>query len=144
MTETTSYNNRQQMISMSATRAGTALLALGLFYCPGQASSCATNNGNLISQSISHAQIGTSGQPEYEAALNLTQNYGSGALDGYDALNRLVKFSEGGASRDFAYDRYGNVWVSSNTGLPLNGLTPQAQSWFNAADNRLTAVGYDA
>ncbi|MGH9510389.1 MAG: hypothetical protein ACRD2M_10650, partial [Terriglobales bacterium] len=34
------------------------------------------------------------------------------------------------------------MWVSAST-VPLLAVTPTAQSWFNATNNRLVASGYD-
>ena len=137
------------MATKSVSLSGVSLLALGLSFCPGQAASCSTNNGNLLSQTISHAQIGTSGQPDYEAAFSQTQLYTT-----YDEVNRLVSFSEGsGVRRGYGYDRYGNHWVdvdpAKSAGLPLSPLTPSGTAatgpnWYSGGNNRMTGVGYDA
>jgi YD repeat-containing protein len=47
--------------------------------------------------------------------------------------------SGGGAwSFGYSYDRFGNMWASSSSGLTLHFATPRAQDQFNAATNRLT------
>jgi len=130
--ETMAYNNRQRMASKSVSLSCVSLLALGLSFCPGQAASCATNNGNLLSQTISHSQIGTSGQPDYEAAFNQTQLYTT-----YDEANRLKCSSEGPWQQVYGYDVYGNRWVSTNTLPVTNPLTATQQSDFNPANNRI-------
>jgi hypothetical protein len=102
-TETRQYDlKRMQPTSLAV---GSSLLSLAFYYCPGQATSCTINNGNMASQIISHSAIGS------EPALNLTQTYG------YDALNRLNSFSEGNGniSQAYGHDRWGNQWVATNT-----------------------------
>jgi RHS repeat-associated protein len=85
-----------------------------------------TNNGNLQSQSIAMG------------ATTISQSYV------YDRVNRLTTATESGSwSQSHSYDQFGNRWVSSSTGYTLNPLTPQSQSAFNAATNRLTASLYD-
>jgi RHS repeat-associated protein len=76
-------------------------------------------------------------------ALNLTQTYS------YDSLNRLETASEtaGGGTAwtaiTYGMDRYGNRWVQSGY-KPAPTFTPQAQSEFNAATNRMVSPsGYD-
>jgi RHS repeat-associated protein len=71
----------------------------------------------------------------------VTQSYG------YDALNRLTSASEGANwSRNYAYDRFGNGWVSGYSGITPSLLTPVAQSQVSATTNRIVLGGfaYDA
>jgi RHS repeat-associated protein len=118
------YNNRMQLTRRTAIKGTTTLLDLQLGYFSG-------NNGNVASQSISHGQISTPGQPDYEPALNLVQSYG------YDPLNRIASFTEGGISQSYDHDRWGNHWVASSAGYQLSSLTPTGASWYEAATNRL-------
>lgn len=67
----------------------------------------------------------------------MTQSYSP-----YDAMNRLGGFGEGSVSQTFGHDRYGNHWVSGNSGYQLNSLTPTGSTAFGA-NNWLTAQGYD-
>ena len=86
------------------------------------------NNGNLVSQVIR------------QAGHTWTQSYG------YDAVNRLTSASEaGGFNRIYGYDRYGNRWVVSSSGITAadpHELT--AGTLFNASNNRLANQSYDA
>ncbi|MGO9665463.1 MAG: RHS repeat domain-containing protein [Polyangia bacterium] len=73
-----------------------------------------TNNGNILS-----ATIANSGGASASQAF------------GYDRVNRLTAASEGvnpsttGTwTRNYAYDEWGNGWVSLNTTLPLDPTTP--------------------
>jgi hypothetical protein len=120
--EETCFNNRLQPFGIrlgAATTSGTCvnpgtdLLNLTLGYGP-----AASNNGNLISQTIASAGLLSA----------VTQNYTS-----YDGLNRLTAASEGANwSRAFGYDAYGNMWLASGSGVPVDPFTP-SQSWINAA-----------
>jgi len=87
------------------------------------------NNGNLLSQGI---QVG---------AAVINQSYT------YDVLNRLLTAGEtsGGTawSQTYGYDRYGNRWVSVNTGVTLSTLTPTASTFFSATTNRITNCTFD-
>jgi RHS repeat-associated protein len=103
-------------------------------YCPGGAASCTTNNGNVLRQTGSGAQIW-----DYE----------------YDDLNRLKKVTETlNASliwhQRYKLDVYGNRWIlnDSNTLLSQVEATPRAaletdQSPFNVK-NQWTGAQYDA
>ncbi|MBI3679714.1 MAG: RHS repeat protein [Acidobacteria bacterium] len=101
VTESTGYNNRLQMQTRTAGLPGITLLGLSYGYAVG------ANNGNVQSQTISHSQIGVSGQADFEAALNVTQNYTYS-----DGANRLTSMAEGGSSRSYGYDSRGNRWVA--------------------------------
>jgi hypothetical protein len=50
--ETDDVRNRLQTWGVNASVAGTTRMSLQFYYCPGQQSSCTTNNGNLWSQNI--------------------------------------------------------------------------------------------
>ena len=75
----------------------------------------------------------------------LTQSYG------YDTLNRLTSASENSGaswSEQYGYDRYGNMYVPTCTGVTLTALTPTSLNWFDASKNRLNQavlpnVSYD-
>jgi RHS repeat-associated protein len=126
LTEQTTYSvNRQQPVQISVG----PQLTMNFSYCPGQSSSCATNNGNMQSQIIARAS-GT-----------WTQAYG------YDNLNRLTGASETGAgtawSESYGYDPFGNRWVASTSEQTLSPETPQTQNWYNGANNRISTFSYD-
>jgi RHS repeat-associated protein len=84
-----------------------------------------SNNGNLQGQLINTCNNGTQA------------NFSEGFQ--YDAVNRLAKFTDNGGGnneRDFNYDAYGNMWVTSNSsGFPSYGTTPSANV-YNAANQR--------
>jgi len=124
---------RQQLtgINLGTSNTDSSKLALGLAYCPGAPppSSCATNNGNLQSQTI--------------GPLGATQTYT------YDTLNRLwVSTEKTGTttnwSETFNYDNFGNRWVPSSSGISLSPLTVTV-NYYNSATNRSTYqyLGYD-
>ena len=56
----------------------------------------------------------------------------------YDPLNRIKRIEEGIQSRDFDYDRFGNMWVpNASSGFARDSFTPATSAWFDA-NNRLT------
>jgi RHS repeat-associated protein len=115
LVESTVYNSRLQPTSIQA---GT-LLTLGFDYGPSS-----TNNGNLLSQSITGAG-GT-----------FSQSYT------YDAVNRLASAQEGATwSRTFGYDGFGNMWVEANSGVTLDPFTPTGPSSYDTATNRFVNAG---
>lgn len=60
----------------------------------------------------------------------------------YDGVNRLSHAADtGGWSRDFNYDRYGNMWVTNATGIAATGAT--AQGNYEVGSNRMYGLGYD-
>jgi RHS repeat-associated protein len=64
----------------------------------------------------------------------------------YDGVNRLTSAVEtGGWSRGYGYDRYGNRWVSSSTGLAHSAVPaePTSSSHFTASNNRLNMTGME-
>jgi RHS repeat-associated protein len=129
--ETSTYTNRLQLQTRTAAKDGTTRLSMGWYFCATQGLSCTTNNGNVLRHTISYPTAGG------EDALNLTQTYT------YDALNRIKTLAEVNASRTYNYDRWGNQWVSPNSGFTLNGLTPTLDTNFSTATNRRAGVPYD-
>jgi RHS repeat-associated protein len=132
------YNNRLQAAGV---RVGTALNA--------SPTDCSDpSNGDLLNLNLSYAPGGNNGSP-YQQTIQyqgpgeplqaFTQNYTS-----YDQLNRLAGFGEGSVSQTYGHDAYGNHWVSANAGYALSPLTPMTQNWFNASNNRIVSIGYDA
>ena len=88
-----------------------------------------SDNGNL-----------SSGLEQYSLTpspnlTDLSQSYS------YDHANRLTAVSDSGYSRTFAYDPFGNMWVTQNSGVPLAGNTPTANV-FNS-QNRINGTNYD-
>lgn len=75
------------------------------------------NNGNLHKQKIT-----LPGMPLQEQSFT------------YDAFNRLEAAAESGAGglwwQNYAYDRYGNMWVTSSNPPATPLITPINQSWF--------------
>ena len=64
---------------------------------------------------------------------------------GYDGLNRLMGATDSGWTRNFGYDPFGNMAVTSYSGATLSALTPQAsQNSYNLANNRLIEAVYDS
>ena len=104
-----------------------------MYYCPSKAASCASNNGNLKTVTLT--------------VPNVDQNFT------YDNLNRLSSAAEGdvGApwngkwSQTYGYDNYGNRWVSASTGLGVDPFMPTVATNFNLL-NRLDVMSseYDA
>jgi RHS repeat-associated protein len=84
-----------------------------------------TNNGNVLSQTIT------------AAGATISQSYT------YDHLNRLWTATESGAwSQSYQYDQWGNRAVTAGY-VPNTTLTPQALVSFNTSNNRLVASLYD-
>ena len=122
--EHTNFNSRLQPLQIGLGTSATNSSLLQLDYGYGTTN----NNGNVQTQTIGIV------------ATVMSQSYG------YDALNRLQTASENSGaswSQTYGYDRFGNRWVSASTGYTLSSLTPQSQSAFNAANNRLIASTYD-
>ena len=93
-----------------------------------------TWNNNASLQSV--AQYYGNTPTPWGSLPSFNQSYG------YDNLNRLSSASDsGGWSRSFGYDRYGNMWVTGNSGIGLAGNTPTSNV-FNGA-NRMTGASYD-
>jgi RHS repeat-associated protein len=128
--EHTTFNSRLQptQIGLGTSSADSSLLRLDFGY------GTTTNNGNLLSQSIT---IG---------GTTFSQSYS------YDSLNRLQSATEaGGWTQSYDYDRYGNRAVRSGSYLPNAAMTPTSAfagdlSAFNASTNRIVlgGFGYDA
>ncbi len=130
--ETTGYNNRLQPNSMEAVLSGSSKWKLQNFYCPNEAASCVSNNGNVISQRLTAPK--TAG-----GTLVLTQAYG------YDSLNRLSSAAESGSgtawSQGYTLDRYGNLTPTGDQPAPS-----LACATYSGTTNRCTSAGfgYDA
>ncbi len=127
---TNSYNGRLQMGGYIDTNNKTMVQLVNATLTWG----VANDNGNL--QTATYANGGT-GTP---ASLTFTQTFG------YDNVNRLISASDnGGWSRNFGYDAFGNQWVSGSSGIRLAGNTPTSGSAFNA-NNQIAATpsSYDA
>jgi RHS repeat-associated protein len=120
-TETYSWNGRLQQTGISS---GTDF-ELHFYPCDGGLLSCSENNGNIRRETVR-----TPGLPG-----TVTQEYG------YDNLNRLTSAKEpaNGSNwlRAFNYDGYGNMWVSSGSGVAVDPFTPQGSTWIDASTNRL-------
>jgi RHS repeat-associated protein len=92
------------------------------------------NNGNLLGINYTANALGL------YAPVSVAQTYG------YDNVNRLTTSSETAAgstswSRNLGYDAYSNMWVTSNTGVSLSGLTPTSNVF---SSNRASTNTYDA
>jgi RHS repeat-associated protein len=78
----------------------------------------ASNNGNMLSQSIAGNGI-----------PSLTQNYT------YDSLNRIGTFTEASGSQPpnqtYNYDVWGNRWVTGSSWIPYSGQTPTSNTFSN-------------
>lgn len=76
-----------------------------------------------------------------------TQQYNEGFT--YDGVNRLYTAVDsntpcGGTcwSQDYQYDRYGNMWISSSSGVPAPAYEPTSDV-YNSANNHRTDLTYD-
>jgi RHS repeat-associated protein len=123
--EHVNFNSRLQPTQIGLGVSSTSTSVLGLDYGYGTT----TNNGNVMSQTIT------------APGLNVTQSYS------YDQVNRLSNATETAASGQtwqqiYGYDVYGNRWVSSGY-KPNPTLTPQSQSAFSAANNRIVLAGFN-
>lgn len=120
ITETWSWNDRQQVVGIAAgPPGGTALLSLGLYPCTGQVTFCTTGNtGSIQSDTIAAPNVGFS--------QTQTQTY--------DALNRLKTSGEGSTSwsQAYSFDQPGNRWVTSSPGFTLSSFTPTVGTNYNA------------
>jgi RHS repeat-associated protein len=136
LTETDSWNDRQQLISVYLTSQSPGyLLGLNFYPCANLATACAGGNtGNLQGQTI--------GLPTWTG----TQSYT------YDALGRLLTASEGTGSwsQSYSYDTAGgtgtsnNRYVSANSGFGLSAFTPTTNTNFDARNRLLVdSATYD-
>lgn len=133
--ERATFNSRLQPVQIKLGTSALPASALQLDYAYGVRVSgvldATKNNGNVERQTISFT------------GLNAQQSYT------YDALNRLKTMSEaGGWSQTYSYDRHGNRWVSAGS-IPSPQQTPQIQTAFDAATNRvnpavMTGFAYDS
>ena len=125
LTETWTYNSRLQPIAITVGTGGAAFGA-SLYYCANKAASCASNNGNLLTATLSVAGV--------------DQNFT------YDHLNRIKTAAEGAGganwSQVYGYDNYGNRYVSSNSGVGQSPFTPVVISNFDTS-NRLQIQNSD-
>jgi RHS repeat-associated protein len=137
--ENTTYNSRLQPIQMGLGTSSTDSSTFGLSYTfgvlNGQTVDTTKNNGNIQSETITPG-----------AGTPITQTFT------YDQVNRLATAAEtnGGSttwSRSFSYDVFSNMWVSApggSPGIPLNPLTPTAQTAYSTANNnQLAESTYD-
>ena len=77
------------------------------------------NNGNLMTATYNHGgAAANNGGISYPSFLSFTQSYV------YDGVNRLNTVSEPAYSRSFAYDPYGNMFVSYASVSRRAGNTP--------------------
>ena len=122
--ESSQFNSRLQPTQLQAG----SLLTLDFTYNP--AGQSQKNNGNVHEQKIT--------APGLPGGF-LTQTYS------YDEVNRLASVVEGGWSRSYGYDAYGNRWVSGAVGHTLPNSTPTAQTDFSSSTNRLlkNAAAFD-
>jgi RHS repeat-associated protein len=121
------YNSRMQPSQIQdVVNGGTGLFSMSLDWGSGN------NNGTLRGSTTYHGQPGA---PNFA---------GFGETFSYDKLNRLTAVSDSGNfARTFGYDAYGNMWLSGNNGLPVNGLTPTGGTVFTS-QNQISGVQYDA
>ena len=133
--ETYGDNSRLQPASIVAQVVSTQadLWELSSFFCDGQSTTCSSNNGNVLSQSLSMPK--TAG-----GLLALTQAYGTAGYDGVSRLTAAAESGEGTAwSQGFSYDRYGNRGMVAGSDMASPSLVPAS---FNAANNRIADAGY--
>ena len=126
----------------------TLLLAIENFYGAGQAGTCGSNNGNVLSQKVSIAALGSA------PAFTASQWYH------YDGKNRLEYAAEQSAQpasygscpagtvwcRRYGMDESANQWVEENVGLAESAFTPTAATWFDTKNRLVNAalgIGYD-
>ncbi|MDM7995528.1 MAG: RHS repeat-associated core domain-containing protein, partial [Acidobacteriota bacterium] len=135
MTETRDYNSRLQMTKIQA---GSLLTILNCYHesddPQGECDSLpvAGNNGSVQRQKI------------MRGGQSWVQTYT------YDSVNRLSSTTEEGVwSQSYAYDAFGNRWVSSSSGVTVSALTPTNENWYerdvnNTPTNRLAGTNnYD-
>ncbi|MBV9760502.1 MAG: RHS repeat protein [Acidobacteriaceae bacterium] len=95
-----------------------------------------SDNGNLL------GRISYEGGPGAQSALpSYTASFG------YDRLNRLTSATDtGGWSRSFAYDQFGNGWVTNPTGIGYSLSTPAGNVYVysnGVNKNQITSSYYD-
>ena len=138
LTRNHTYNNRLQPTELTdrVPSQNNPLLDLQYFYGGSTVvnGSSTLNNGNITQVNIGASLSGTT-------SASFTQTYG------YDKSNRLQSAGETGSSawsEQFGYDRYGNMWLSSASGLFTQPLMPSSQSAYtNPPTNQLAGVAYD-
>jgi RHS repeat-associated protein len=128
VTEQWAYNNRLQATQLTA-----GAWQMKLFYCASQASTCTSNNGNILRQ----------------------EGFGGASWDyQYDEYNRLKWAEEkvAGASKwhqQFLFDAFGNRRLLNDVGtlIPNQMMTPRVglvgdSNPFNTANNQWTGAEY--
>jgi len=131
MARTNSYNNRLQPSEMKDVQSGQSTAAIDLLYYwnyNSPATSSTTNNGNLTNVQVNTQALGM-------LASNYYQTFG------YDNVNRVSTAGDNGGygwSQNFGYDQFGNMWLSSFSGIVTPNLTPSLQSKINAATNHVS------
>jgi RHS repeat-associated protein len=140
LSESWSFNARQQPSSLTATSAGgTQLMNLGWTYSPSP-TILTTDNGDILTHTIARSSGLTS---------PVTQNFSYA-----DPSNRLSSAYEGSSvwSQSYGYDAFGNravtagVWPGLTPPMPNAGFTPQTVSQFNNQNQWKRGAGdsYDA
>ena len=118
-----------------------SLLTLNYYYCPSSGTSCASNNGSMLRQTVTTPALGT-----------VTQDFTY--IDGFGRLNTAQETNASSQinwSQGYGYDNYGNRAVTSGN-IPYPGQTPTALSQFvetinSTSVNRnhwATGSGYDS
>ncbi|MGJ5817974.1 RHS repeat domain-containing protein [Paludibaculum fermentans] len=124
--EAIGFNNRLQTKSIEATKSA-SLWKLENFYCASEGASCASNNGNVLSQKQ------TIGAVSWPTAYT------------YDGVNRLTAATETpngatGWSHTFTYgNQYGNMTFVDSVGVVPSGLKCNS---YNSANNRCNSAGF--
>ncbi|MBZ5580367.1 MAG: hypothetical protein LAP40_27755 [Acidobacteriia bacterium] len=118
LAETWGYNNRLQATSVTVGSVGAAF-GMNLYYCPGHAAACTSNNGN-----VSGITLATPG---------VDQNFA------YDHLNRLTSIQEGANTQAYDYDNRGNRWWTQDAGLPLSSFVPGSAGGYNDRNQLMMA-----
>lgn len=129
------YNNRLQVQENKDTISSQPNVAFQLqYYWGDNGNQITNNNGNLRGELIQNSGIGP---------------YNSWEQFTYDGVNRLQTMRDNGDQgaqsdneRDFAYDQFGNMWVTNNKGFNAPGAMPTA-NLYNGA-NRFNNTNYDA
>ena len=137
LTENWTYNKRLQptSISVGTSSSPQSVFGTALYYCSGQQSGCASNNGNLIGATL--PVLGALAQ----------QNFS------YDPFNRLLTAAEtaDGSSttwmQTYGHDIYANHWVdqANSTASTIHAFTPTSVSNFNSNNQlMIQSSAYDA
>ncbi len=137
-----SYNSRLQQTE-SYESAGNQLGGMLFVSCPNWR---VNSNAGLYDMCPQASQTNDNGNLQSYAEFNNGVGWFSQSVS-YDGVNRLTAASDsGGWSRSFAYDAWGNMSVTGNSGVPLYGTTPYSSNGYNpynSANNRLLSGGYE-